>query len=151
EVLAAAEMLQRDYGVGADVYSITSFSELRRQALEGERWNLLHPAEKPRSAYVSDLLGAAQAPVVAATDYMRSVPDQIRQWVPGPYVTLGTDGFGRSDGRAALRHHFEVDRAFIVLATLKALAAEGAVDAAVVAAAVEKLGIDADKPDPMTT
>ena len=105
--------------------SITSFSELRREALECERWNLLHPAGKPRVPYVQELLAGRDMPVVAATDYMRIVPDQIRQWVPGPYVTLGTDGFGRSDARAALRRHFEVDRRFIVLAALKALAEDG--------------------------
>jgi pyruvate dehydrogenase E1 component len=149
EVLAAADILEKDYGVAADVLSITSFSELRREALECERWNLLHPGAGPRSAYVSELFGNRPAPVVAATDYVRGVPDQIRQWVPGPYVTLGTDGFGRSDNRAELREHFEVDRHFVVLAALKALAGLGSIDATLVADAVGKLGIDPEKRDPL--
>ncbi len=149
EVLAAAEMLERDFGVPADVYSITSFSELRREALECERWNLLHPGEPPRLPYVHQLLGGAELPVVAATDYMRLVPDQIRQWVRGPYVTLGTDGFGRSDARAELRAHFEVDRRFVVLAALQALAGAGQVDRQTVVAALSRLGIDPDRPDPL--
>jgi len=149
EVLAAAEMLEKDYGVGADVLSITSFSELRREALECERWNRLHPDQPPRSAYVSELFADRAAPVIAATDYVRGVPDQIRQWVPGPYVTLGTDGFGRSDARAELRRHFEVDRSFVVLATLQALAGAGKIEASAVAAAVTKLGIDPEKRDPI--
>src|SRR5690242_15895288 len=108
ECLAAAKILENDYGIPADVFSITSFSELRREALEVERWNLLHPTETPRVPYVEALLKEHEGPVVAATDYMRIVPDQIREWVGGRYVTLGTDGYGRSDARAALRKHFEV-------------------------------------------
>jgi len=149
EVLAAAEILETDYGVSADVLSITSFSELRREALECERWNLLHPGSRPRTAYVSELFGNHPAPVIAATDYMRSVPDQIRKWVAQPYVTLGTDGFGRSDARAELRRHFEVDRYFVVLATLRALADEGSIPTEVVSTAITKLGIDPDKNDPL--
>jgi pyruvate dehydrogenase E1 component len=151
EVLAAAAMLERDFGVPADVFSITSFSELRREALECERWNMLHPAGKPRAPYVQELLAGRDMPVVAATDYMRMVPDQIRQWVSGPYVTLGTDGFGRSDARAELRQHFEVDHNFIVLAALQALAGAGKIDRKTVAAAVAMLGINPDKPDPLTS
>jgi pyruvate dehydrogenase E1 component len=151
EVLAAAEALERDYGVPADVYSITSFSELRREALECERWNMLHPGESARVPYVQELLVGRDMPVIAATDYMRMVADQIRQWVPGPYVTLGTDGFGRSDARAELRQHFEVDRNFIVLAALQALAGAGQIDRRTVVAAVGKLGIDPDKPDPLNS
>ncbi len=149
EVLAAAELLDQTFGVPSDVYSVTSFSELRREALGVERWNLLHPAEAPRVPYVSQCLGERDAPVIAATDYMRSVPDQIRQWVGGTFVTLGTDGYGRSDSRAALRGHFEVDRQFIALAALKALADAGRIDRATVADALARFGIDADKPDPL--
>ena len=152
EVLAAAEILETDFKVPADVFSITSFSELRREALECERWNLLHPGEHAaRARTCSELLAGRDMPVVAATDYMRMVPDQIRQWVPGRYVTLGTDGFGRSDARAALRQHFEVDRNFIVLAALKALADDGTIDRATVVEAMAKLGIDPDKPDPLNS
>jgi pyruvate dehydrogenase E1 component len=148
ECLAAAKILENDYGVPADVLSITSFSELRREALECERWNLLHPAEVPRVPYVRKLLQEREGPVVAATDYLRTVPDQIRQWVPGRYVTLGTDGFGRSDARAALRRFFEVDRNYIALAALKALADEGQVDRSTATRALTALGIDPGKPVP---
>src|SRR5690606_29475208 len=151
EVRAAAEMLQADYDVAADVYSVTSFSELRREALLVERENLLHPENKPGTPYVQKLFGGLKSAVVAATDNMRTVPDQIRQWVGGRFVALGTDGFGRSDGRAALRHHFEVDRRYIVLATLKALADEGELDRKVLASAVKKLGIDTAKANPLNS
>ena len=127
---------------------MTSFSELRREALECERWNLLHAGEAPRAPYVQQCLKDARGPVIAATDYMRTVPDQIRQWVPGRYVSLGTDGFGRSDSRAALRRHFEVDRHYIAVAALKALADEGKLEAAVVTAAMKALGVDPAKPVP---
>jgi len=151
EVLAAAEVLQKEYDVASDVYSVTSFSELRREALAVERDNLLQPEKKPAVPYVQQLFGGLKSAVVAATDNMRTVPDQIRQWVGGRYVVLGTDGFGRSDGRAALRHHFEVDHRYIVLATLKALADEGELDRKVLAAAVKKLGIDAAKASPLNS
>ena len=148
EVIAAAQILERDYGVPSDIYSVTSFSELRREALEIERWNLLHPTDTARVPYVQQLFKDRDGPVIAATDYMRTVPDQIRQWLSGRYVTLGTDGFGRSDSRAALRKHFEVDRNHIAVATLKALADEGKVDRATVAKAIQSLGIDPSKPVP---
>ena len=149
ECLAAAELLQREFGIPADVYSITSFSELRRDALECERWNLLHPAAPARRPYVSELLGERDGPLIAATDYMRNVPDQIRPWLHQPYVTLGTDGFGRSDARAELRRFFEVDRNFITLAALKALADADRIDRKTVVSAVQKLGIDPEKADPL--
>jgi pyruvate dehydrogenase E1 component len=148
ECLAAAKILEDDYEIPADVLSITSFSELRREALECERWNLLHPGASARIPYVSELLKNRTGPLIAATDYMRTVPDQIRQWTPARYVTLGTDGYGRSDSRAALRRFFEVDRKHIVVAALKALADEGQVDAASVSRAIKTLGVDPDKPVP---
>jgi pyruvate dehydrogenase E1 component len=148
ECLAAARILEDDYGIPADVLSITSFSELRREALECERWNLLHPEGAARVPYVRQLLKDRGGPAVAATDYMRIVPDQIREWVGRRYVTLGTDGFGRSDSRAALRRHFEVDRNYIALAALKALADEGQIDIATVAKAIKALGVDPAKPVP---
>ncbi len=148
ECLAAAEQLEADYGVRAEVFSVTSFSELRREALECERWNLLHPGKPARTAYVSECFAQAKGPFIAATDYVRAVPDQIREWMPGRYVSLGTDGFGRSDARAALRQHFEVDRNYITIAALKALADEGKLDASVVSGAMDKLGISAEKPVP---
>jgi pyruvate dehydrogenase E1 component len=148
EAQAAAQILENDFGVPADVFSVTSFSELRREALEVERWNMLHPGEAARVPYVQHLLKDREGPVIAATDYMRVVPDQIRQWVGGRYVTLGTDGYGRSDSRAALRKHFEVDRNYIAVAALKSLADEGKVDQKTVIAAMQKLGVDPSKPVP---
>jgi pyruvate dehydrogenase E1 component len=148
EVIAAADILARDFGIPSDIYSATSFSELRREALEIERWNRLHPGESARMPYVTQALSKATGPFIAATDYMRAWPDMIRQWVPGRFTTLGTDGFGRSDGRAALRKHFEVDAKNIVYASLHALAEEGALDKGTLKAALNKLGLDANKLDP---
>src|SRR3569833_2477231 len=148
ECLAAARILENDYGSPADVYSITRFSELRREALEVERWNLLHPTATPRVPYVGTLLKDHQGPVIAASGYMRVVPDQVREWVGGRYITLGTDGYGRSDCRAALRKHFEVDRNYIAVAALKALADEGKVDQATLSGAMKALGVDSSKPVP---
>ncbi len=150
ECLSAAQILENDYGVPADVFSVTSFSELRREALSVERANLLNPTKAPRKTYVATCLGEHAGPFIAATDYMRAVPDQIRQWVPGRYVTLGTDGFGRSDSRAQLRKHFEVDSHSIVVAALKTLADEGKIDVKTVVEAMARFEIDADKPDPVT-
>jgi pyruvate dehydrogenase E1 component len=150
EVLAAAEMLQREFQVPADVWSVTSFSELRRDALAVDRWNERHPEAAPRLSFVEECFAKEDGPFIAATDYIKTVPDQIRQWVPGTYRVLGTDGFGRSDGRAALRDFFEVDRRSIVVATLKALADQEALDAKTVSGAIAKYGIDPDKADPVT-
>jgi pyruvate dehydrogenase E1 component len=150
EVLAAADLLEKDYGVAADVFSATSFNELRRNALAVERWNLLHPNDKPRQTYVREALGDRTGPFIAATDYMKTVADQIRQWVPGRYAVLGTDGFGRSDSRAELRRFFEVDRHYVAVATLKALADEGKIDRQVVTQAMKSFGIDPEKPNPLT-
>ena len=150
EVRAAADILEQEHGVAADVYSVTSYSELRREALAVERTNRLNPMDAAKVPYVAGLLTGQKGPFVAASDYMKIVPDQIREWVPGRYVVLGTDGYGRSDARAALRSHFEVDRHHVVIATLKALADDGKVDATVVAAAIQKYGIDSTKPNPAT-
>ncbi len=150
EAIGAAELLEAEFGVPADVFSVTSFSELRREALDAERWNLLHPGEAPRTPYVKELLAGQSGPFVAATDYMRTVPDQIRQWVPGRYHVLGTDGYGRSDSRAALRGFFEVDRRYIALAALRSLADDGMLDMATVVSAMRRFGLDPDKPNPVT-
>jgi pyruvate dehydrogenase E1 component len=150
EVLAAAEMLEKDFQVSSDVWSVTSFSELRRDGIDCDRWNMLHPADSPRHSYVATSLAGPAGPCIAATDYMRIVADQIRPWVPGRYVVLGTDGYGRSDSRAALREFFEVDSRYVVVAALKALADDGSIDAATVAQAIAKLGIDPAKPNPVT-
>ncbi|MCP5473022.1 MAG: pyruvate dehydrogenase (acetyl-transferring), homodimeric type, partial [Sinobacteraceae bacterium] len=151
EVQAAAAILEKDYGVPADVFSVPSFSELRREALDCERWNMLHPGEPARVPYVAECLRGHAGPFIAATDYVRTVADQIRQWVPGEYLTLGTDGYGRSDARAALRHHFEVDHRYIVLAALKALVDDKKLDRKTLAKAIADLGIDASKPNPLYT
>jgi pyruvate dehydrogenase E1 component len=150
EVLAAAAILEKDYGVPADVYSVTSFSELRRNALSIARWNMLHPNEPQQQNYVQQTLAGCEGPFIAATDYMKTVADQIRQWVPGPYTALGTDGFGRSDSRAELRRFFEVDRHYVVVASLKALADEGKVDKNTVSKAMQAFGIDPEKSNPLT-
>ncbi|HSM32238.1 MAG TPA: pyruvate dehydrogenase (acetyl-transferring), homodimeric type, partial [Woeseiaceae bacterium] len=150
EVLAAAELLSKDFRIPVDVWSVTSFNELRREALEVERWNQLHPDEEPRKSYIEQCLAKRPGPYIAATDYMKIVPDQIQRWVPGNFVSLGTDGYGRSDARKALREHFEVDRHYIAVAALKALVDDGALDSKTVSQAIKKYGIDPDKPDPVT-
>ncbi len=150
EVIAAADLLQEDFGVAAEIWSCPGFNELRRDGLAVERWNMLHPQEKPRESYVSTCLKNSTAPVIAATDYMKSYADQIRSLVPARYVVLGTDGFGRSDTRAKLRKFFEVNRYYIAVAALKALADEGTLPAAKVAQAMKKYEIDPEKPDPVS-
>jgi pyruvate dehydrogenase E1 component len=139
EVLAAADLLRDDWAVEADVWSVTSFTELRREGIEVERWNMLHPTEEPRRSYVMEQL-AEGVPTVAATDYIRAFADQIRQWVPGPYRVLGTDGYGRSDSRRALRAFFEVDRRYVAVAALREL------DPARAHEAIEKYEIDPESP-----
>jgi pyruvate dehydrogenase E1 component len=148
EVIAGADLLERDFGVGADVWSVTSFTELRRDGLEVERWNRLHPTEPARRSYVEECFAGRPGPLVASTDYMRTFADQIRPFVPGRYVTLGTDGFGRSDYRVALRRFFEVDRHHVAVAALDALAREGAVEPSIVQDAIERYEIDADTEPP---
>jgi pyruvate dehydrogenase E1 component len=148
EVIAAAELLASDWGVAADVWSVPSFTELRRDGLAAERWNTLHPLEDARPSYVETCLADRPGPVIAATDYVRAFPDQIRPFVPGRYRVLGTDGFGRSDYRRRLRSFFEVDRHYVTLAALSALAADGVVPAKAAAEAIDRYGIDPDKPNP---
>jgi len=138
EALAAAELLESDWHIPADVWSVTSFTELRREGMDVERWNRLHPEEPAKASWVEKCLGATAGPVIAANDYVRAVPDLIRTWVPRRYVTLGTDGFGRSDTRAALRRFFEVDRVSIVVAAMAALADEGAISRAQVSECMKK-------------
>jgi pyruvate dehydrogenase E1 component len=150
EVIAAAELLQDEFEVASDVWSVTSFTELRRDGLDVERWNLLHPEDEPRISFVEELRADRRGPVIAATDYMKIFADQIRPFVRNPYTVLGTDGFGRSDDRKRLRHFFEVNRFFIVVAALKSLADAGEIEVGVVRDAIEKYGIDPDKPNPVT-
>jgi pyruvate dehydrogenase E1 component len=148
EVVAGAELLADDFDVEADVWSVTSFTELRRDGIEAERWNMLHPTSPPRRAFVTEALDGRRGPVIASTDYIRAYPDQIRQWVPSSYRTLGTDGFGRSDSRRALRRFFEVDRHYVAVAALRELAERGEVEAERVAEAISKYEIDPEAPIP---
>jgi pyruvate dehydrogenase E1 component len=150
EVLAAAEILEKNYGVPADVYSVTSFSELRKNALAIERHNLLHPNEPRQETYIQQVLADREGPFIAATDYLKTVADQIRQWIPGRYAVLGTDGYGRSDSRAELRRFFEVDRHYVTIAALKALADDEKIDKHTVTDAMQAFGIDPEKPNPLS-
>ncbi|HEX3205625.1 MAG TPA: pyruvate dehydrogenase (acetyl-transferring), homodimeric type, partial [Propionibacteriaceae bacterium] len=149
EVIAAADLLEQDWNVAADVWSAPSFTELGREGMATERWNMLHPADERRQSFVeAQLSGRPDGPAIAATDYVRAFADQIRPYVNRRYRVLGTDGFGRSDYRRKLREHFEVNRHFITLAALTELAAEGSVPAGAAAEAIKKYGLNPNKPDP---
>ena len=150
EAIAAADLLEQDWGIGADIWSVTSFTELRREGLDCERYNLLHPEKKAKVPYVTAKLEKTTGPIVATTDYMKLYSDQIRPFIPKgrEFKVLGTDGFGRSDFRYKLREHFEVDRHFVVLSALKALADEGSVEKSVLTQAIKKYGINVDKANP---
>ena len=150
EVIAAAELLKKDWKVSADVWSITSYNELAREAVDCERWNMLNPGKKARVPYITQQLEKCEGPVIASSDYIRTVSNQVRQYVPATYTVLGTDGFGRSDTRKNLRRHFEVNSHYVTLATLKTLADEGSIPAAKVSEAIKKYGIDSKKPNPIT-
>jgi pyruvate dehydrogenase E1 component len=143
EVLAGAELLREDFGIDSDVWSVTSYTELRRDGMAAERHNRLHPTAEPRRSFVEESLGGRNGPVVAATDYIRALPDSIRPWVEAPFTVLGTDGFGRSDYRKALRRFFEVDRHHVAVAALHALGRDE--DAK---AAIEQYGIDPETEAP---
>jgi pyruvate dehydrogenase E1 component len=149
EVIAGAELLEKDFGVASDTWSVTSFNELRREGLEAQRWNLLHPENAPRLTYVEQCLKDRPGPVVAATDYMKVFGDQIRAFLPGRnYLVLGTDGFGRSDTRRQLRGFFEVDRHYVAVAALKSLADQELLPQSKVTEAIRKYGVDPKKPNP---
>jgi len=150
EVMGAAELLEKDWDVSADVWSVTSFNELRREGQDVERWNMLHPGKKQRVPYVTGQFEGIDGPLVAATDYIRAYADQIRPFLGQRYVTLGTDGYGRSDMRSQLRKFFEVNRYYVVVAALKALADDGRIDKAQVGKAIRKYRIDPEKPNPLT-
>jgi len=150
EVIEAAKTLEKDWNIGAEVYSVTSFNELARDGLAVERWNMLHPNDEPQVPYITQILGNDKSPVVSSTDYMKCYSDQVREYVPATFVTLGTDGFGRSDTREKLREFFEVDQRYVTIAALHALCTDGKLDAPTVAKAVQQYGIDPDKPNPVT-
>jgi pyruvate dehydrogenase E1 component len=150
QVLRAQELLAADHDVAADVWSVTSYKLLREDGLDAERWNRLHPTEPPRVPFVTRALEGAEGPVIAASDWVKAVPDLIGRFVPAAYVVLGTDGYGRSDTRAKLRRHFEVDAEHIVVATLSALASSGDVKPEAVAEAIQRYDIDPDRPNPVS-
>jgi pyruvate dehydrogenase E1 component len=151
EVLRAQEILASQYQIQADVWSVTSYTELRRDALAVERWNRLHPAEKERVPYLLEAVGEAKGPIIAASDYMKTLPDSLAQWLPSRLVSLGTDGFGRSDNREHLRSHFEISAEAIVGAALSKLAREGKFKAKAAQKAMEELGLNVEAPDPAKT
>ena len=150
EVIAASELLAEDFGIAADIWSVTSFNELRRDGIDCERWNMLHPSRKSRVSYVEQCFDGREGPVIAATDYMRNYADQIRAYVKRSYCVLGTDGFGRSDTREKLREFFEVNRYYVAICALSALVEEGRLEAKVVAEAIKKYRVSASKPNPVT-
>jgi pyruvate dehydrogenase E1 component len=151
EVIEAARLLEEDFGIAADIWSATSFNELRREGIDVERWNMLHPDKKPRVSYVEKTLSETKGPIIASTDYMRTYADQIRPYLGDKkYLVLGTDGFGRSDMRSQLRKFFEVNRYYVVVGALTALVDTGELDAKVVSQAIKKYGIDPEKPNPVT-
>jgi pyruvate dehydrogenase E1 component len=149
EALKAQEILGEKYGVSADVWSVTSYKALYTDGIDAERWNLLHSGEKARVPYVSQCLADSDGVLVAASDYLKALPNLISRWTPRRLASLGTDGFGRSEGRAALRDFFEVDARFITLATLYELFREGKIESAIVQKAVKELEINLDKPNPL--
>lgn len=150
EVIEAAKLLEQDFEVAADIWSVPSFNLLGRDGLEVERWNRLHPLESPKIPYITSCLQETKGPVIAATDYMKQYADQVRAFVPRAYVVLGTDGFGRSDSRQQLRRFFEVDRYYVAVAALKALADEGLIAKELVVKAMQQYQINPDKPNPLT-
>jgi pyruvate dehydrogenase E1 component len=149
EVIAAADILRDEYKVEADIWSVTSVNELTRDGQAASRWNLLHPDQKEKVPYLTGLLAGREGPVVIATDYMKNYSEQLRPFIPGDYYVLGTDGFGRSDSRAKLRDFFEVDRNYVVVNALYGLAKQGKVKMAVVKEAIDKLGLDPEKINPL--
>jgi pyruvate dehydrogenase E1 component len=149
EALKAQKILAENYDVAADVWSVTSYKELYQNGHSCDRWNMLHPSEEPRVPYVTECFRDAPGALVAASDYLRALPDSICRWMPRPLISLGTDGYGRSDTRAALRDFFEVDARFITLATLNELARQKAIKHTLVQKAIEDLGIDHAKANPM--
>jgi pyruvate dehydrogenase E1 component len=148
ETVEAQRLLAADWGVDAEVWSVTSYKSLREDAISAERWNRLHPGASARQPFVTESLAESGGPIVAVTDFMRSVPDQVSRWMPRSFTSLGTDGFGRSDTREVLRHYFEVDAGHVVVAVLSGLATEGSVPTGAVAEAIERYGIDPGSADP---
>ena len=148
-VLEAQELLAEKYGISSDVWSVTSYTQLRRDAEECERWNMLHPTETPRKSYIETVLEGHNGPFIASNDYVKALSEQVSKYVPGDFFALGTDGMGRSETRPALRRHFEVDAESIVIATLYQLSKQGKIEAAAVAKAIKDLDYDPEKINPL--
>jgi pyruvate dehydrogenase E1 component len=145
-----AQTLLSKYGVAADVWSVTSYKQLHVDGEAVDRWNMLHPEDKPKLPYLTKCLAGTEGPIIAASDYVKALPESVSRWCPGPFVALGTDGFGRSEGRKELRDFFEVDARFITLAALNALVREGKIEAKTAVKAMKDLDIDPEKADPVT-
>ena len=150
EVIEAAKMLETEWNVSADIYSVTSFTELRREAQDNERWNMLNPEKKQKISIIQEIISDKESPIVASTDYMKSYAEQIANFIPNKFVSLGTDGYGRSDSREALRSFFEVDRCYIVVAALKALVDSKKIDIEILTKAIKKYKMKNDKPNPVS-
>jgi pyruvate dehydrogenase E1 component len=151
EVIEAAEILESEWKISADIFSVTSFTELRREALDNERWNMLNPDKQQKISIIQETISDEESPIVASTDYMKSYAEQIANFIPNKFISLGTDGYGRSDSREALRSFFEVDRYFIVIASLKALVDTKKIDNDLLNKAIKKYKINGDKPNPVST
>jgi pyruvate dehydrogenase E1 component len=149
EALRAQEILKEKYGIGCDVWSVTSYSELRRNAMDCQHWNDLHPDQPSRQSYLEQMLDGVTGPFISTSDNVRLVADQIREWIPGEYIVLGTDGFGRSETRPELRRHFQIDGECTAYATLRGMARMGAFDASKLPEALKQLEIDAEKVNPL--
>ena len=145
EVIEAAKLLESEWKISADVYSVTSFTELRREALDNERWNMLNPDKKQKTSLIQEIISDQESPIIASTDYMKSYAEQISNFLPNKFISLGTDGFGRSDSREALRNFFEVDRYFIVIASIKALIDNKKINKDLLAKAIKKYKINGNK------
>jgi pyruvate dehydrogenase E1 component len=150
-VIRAQEMLESKYDIAADIFSVTSYKELFNDASQAERWNMLNPGKKEKVPYINTVLKDSKGVFVAASDYVKALPDTVSRWIPGTFVTLGTDGFGRSDGRSQLRNFFEVDERYIVLAALNALVKDGKIKADVLTKAIKEMDIDTKKPNPLVS
>jgi len=148
-VLEAQEILRDKYGVSSDIWSVTSYQQLRFDALEADRWNRLHPEAEARVPFITSTLSGSNGPFIAASDYVKALSDLVREWVPGPLTSLGTEGYGMSDTREALRRHFEIDKEMIVVGVLDTLKKQGKVDGKLVARAIRDLGVDPEKMDPL--
>jgi len=150
EVIEAAKLLEKDFNIRSDIYSVTSFTELRREALDVERWNLINPDKPEKKSIIQQTITDQESPIIVSTDYMKSYAEQIAVFLPNTFISLGTDGYGRSDSREALRSFFEVDRYYVVIASLKALVDSGKIEKPILSKAIKQYKIDGNKPNPVS-